>query len=187
MTQHFAIKPKFGNADVTQQLGIPNSQAVTSAPEDDEDDSKQGPPSGDDNYEAVLTNGMIRTNCSYNSALNIQFQGLASYGGKCALWNLMMAGFGDRLMNWIHDEVVYWLWPEELETLIPVVEDCMIRGMRVATPHVKVGVETCCMKHWDKHAQEWPEIQRLMAETGKSAMEVIEEPPYVKEVLADIP
>lgn len=89
-----------------------------------------------------------------------------------------MCGFADRLLVYIHDEIVYWLWPWELDTLIPVVEKCMIDGMRVATPHVRVGVETCCMLHWDKHATEFVKLKK-----DDNGNYIIPEPPYVKEVL----
>ena len=35
---------------------------------------------------------------------------------------------------------------------MPVVETCMLAGMRVACPHVKTSVETSIMRHWDKGA-----------------------------------
>ena len=54
-------------------------------------------------YRAVLINGMVRTRCSYNAAQNVQFQGLAAYGVKLAMWNLAMAGFLPRMRNMIHD------------------------------------------------------------------------------------
>lgn len=192
MERHFAIQPKTQTPELKIQMGFTAPTGVVGGVKisesddntDEDGDVESAPPDpGRDTYESTLTNGMVRTKCSYNSALNIFFQGLAAYGAKCGLWNLIMAGFADRLCCFIHDEIVYWLYPDELDTLIPVVEQCMIEGMRIATPHVRVGVETCCMKHWDKHAQEWPDIQKIMRETGKPAMEAIEEPPYVKEVL----
>lgn len=77
-----------------------------------------------------------------------------------AMWNLAKAGYLPRLVNMIHDEVVYLLYPEELDTCIPEIERLMIAGMKMATPDVKVGVETSCMYHWDKDACEYTKLEK---------------------------
>ena len=54
-------------------------------------------------YRARLVNGMLRSNSSYCSALNFQFQGLVACGAKLAGWNLVYyAGMGDRIVNFVH-------------------------------------------------------------------------------------
>lgn len=95
------------------------------------------------------------------------------------MWNMAMAGYLPRMVNMIHDEVLYYLYPDELKTHIPIIEKCMIDGMRAATPHVRVGVESSCMLHWDKGAVEFDKIK--WTEDG---LPLIDEPPYVAEVLA---
>lgn len=131
-------------------------------------------------YRAVLINGMIRNNCSFSAALNVQFQGLAAYGIKRAMWHLAMYGYLPRLRNMVHDEIVYVLRPEELMTHIPNVERLMIEGMTEATPHVKVKVETCVMNHWDKGAVEFTKLR--WTEDGRP---IIEQPPVVAEAYSN--
>jgi hypothetical protein len=69
------------------------------------------------------------------------------------------------------------LKPEELKEWIPEVERLMISGMKLATPHIKVGVETSCMLHWDKGAVPFEKIE--WTEDGRP---IIEEPHFVQEV-----
>ena len=147
------------------------------AEDEDEDDEIQEDTGDKRLFVAHLINGMTRNNGSYCSILNIQFQGLAAYGLKLGLWNMAMAGFLPRMLNEVHDEANYWLMPDELKTYIPVAEDCMIRGMRVACPDVKVKVESTCMLHWDKNAVEFNKL-----EWDDQGRPIIEEPPFVQEV-----
>ena len=133
-------------------------------------------------FRATIINGMKRNRCSYCSALNIHFQGLTAYGAKLAMWNMAMAGLLPRMINFVHDEVIYWLWPDELKTVIPVVETCMIEGMRIACPHVKIGVETSCMWHWDKSKEGHVKYNDMQwADDGSP---VIPEPKFVMEAYA---
>lgn len=132
-----------------------------------------------DRYVARLINGMVRTDCSYCAAMNTQFQGLTAYGLKLAMWNLVMAGFLPRMVLEVHDEVLYNLYPEEVKTFVPIVEKCMIDGMRIATPHVKVSVATSCMLHWDKEAIETSSL--LWDAQGRP---IINEPEFVKLIKA---
>lgn len=146
--------------------------------EDDEDDieidesekSKQL-------YRCVLPCGQIRNRCTYNAACNTQFQGTTAIGAKMAGWNLVYNGYGDRLYNFVHDEYLYCLYPEELKTHIPIIEQLMIAGMKTVIPDVKVGVESSCMLHWDKKAATFDKIG--WDEAGNP---VIEEPAFVKDI-----
>jgi len=70
--------------------------------EDDEEAAMESEETGDQLYKSVLVNGMVRNRCRYCAALNYQFQGLAAYGVKLAMWNIAMAGYLDRLVNMIH-------------------------------------------------------------------------------------
>ena len=74
---------------------------------------------------------------------------------------------------------MYWLYPDELETVIPIIERCMIDGMRMATPDVAVGVETTCMHHWDKGAKEFEKLKALRKDNEPWDY-VIEEPAFVQ-------
>lgn len=144
---------------------------------DEEDETEDTDESKIDNnrklYKATLINGMVRTNCTYNSALNVQFQGLAAYGVKKALWNVSIHGYLPRLRNMIHDEILYVLYEDEIDEHVPYIEKLMIEGMRQATPHVKVKVETDIMRYWDKGAIPYSEY--LVSRK-------IEDPEYVKKV-----
>ena len=152
------------------------ANASYAANEDDDDDEEDDDSDSKQKFVAHLINGMIRSNGTYCSILNIQFQGLAAYGLKLGMWNMAMKGYLPRLVNEVHDEVNYWLWPDELKTHIPIVEKCMIDGMRAACPDVKVKVETNCMLHWDKDAPKFQDIQ-----WDDNGNPIIEEPPFVKE------
>lgn len=121
--------------------------------------------------------GQLRVNCSYNAACNTQFQGTAAIGAKLAGWNLVINGYGNRLCDFIHDEYLYCLYPEELKVHVPRIEQLMLAGMREVIPDVKLGVETTVMLHWDKKAAAFNDLQ------WNGATPMIEEPPYVKEVL----
>ena len=94
-------------------------------------------------------------------------------------WNLLYNGYGDRLLNFVHDEYLYWLWPNELQTHIPIIESLMIAGMKTVIPDVKVGVESSCMLHWDKKATEFSKLS-----FDDSGLPILEEPPFVKELLS---
>lgn len=142
--------------------------------EEDEDDDSQG---DSRLFVSRMVNGMVRNRCSYCAALNTQFQGLTAFGVKNAMWRLSMIGLLPRLVGMVHDEVIYCLYPEELRTMIPIIEQEMIEGMRLATPHVKVGVGTSIMLHWDKGALEYPDI-----EWDSDGRPLLEEPEFVKEV-----
>ena len=163
---------------VAQGFGLNLSAVPVSAYAGEDDDDEDEDDSGNrQKFQAHLINGMVRSNGTYCSILNIQFQGLAAYGLKLGLWNMAMHGYLPRIVNEVHDEVNYWLWPGELKTHIPIVEKCMIDGMRLACPDVKVKVETNCMLHWDKDSPKFEDIQ-----WDDAGNPIIEEPPFVKEV-----
>lgn len=131
-------------------------------------------------YMCKLPCGQIRNRCSYNAACNTQFQGTTAVGAKMAGWNLVYNGYADRLCNFVHDEFLYWLWPNELQTHIPIIERLMIAGMKTVIPDVKVGVESSCMLHWDKKATEFSKLQ-----WAPDGTPILEEPPFVKQLLTE--
>ena len=129
-------------------------------------------------YKAVLPCGQVRNHCSYNAACNTQFQGTTAVGAKLAGWNLVYNGYGDRLLNFVHDEYLYWLLPLELRQHIPIIERLMIDGMKQVIPDVKVGVESSCMLHWDKKATVFADLQ-----WDDNGLPILTEPPFVQSVL----
>lgn len=150
-----------------------NAYGMNGGPDDEEDEEDNGRKE----YKAILPCGQVRNHCSFNAACNSQFQGTTANGAKEAGWNLVHAGYGDRILNFVHDEFLYWLWPEEIRAHIPYIEQLMIAGMKLYIPDVKVGVESSCMLHWDKKATEFEKLQ--WTEDG---LPILEEPPFVKEL-----
>ena len=75
------------------------------------------------------------------------------------------------------DEYVYWLWPDELQTHIPIIEKLMLQGMCTLITDVKVGVESSCMLRWDKKAKVFDSV-----EFDESGLPILEEPPFVQEL-----
>lgn len=147
--------------------------------EDEDDEAEDGGSDDSHAYMATLINGMVRKRCSFCSSLNVHFQAGSAYGVKLAMWNVAMNGYIDRIHNFVHDEILYSLWPYELKQHVPIIEKLMIDGMRLTTPHVKVGVETSCMTHWDKGATVFNKLK--WDEQGNP---ILEPPPFVKELRA---
>jgi DNA polymerase I-like protein with 3'-5' exonuclease and polymerase domains len=145
----------------------------------DEDDYEEMANGKDDSfaYCAVLPCGQVRNCCSYNAACNFQFQGTVAVGAKAAGWNLVKNGYGERLYNFVHDEYLYCLYPDELKVHVPIIEKLMIQGMKTVIPDVNVKVETTCMLHWDKKATEFVKL-----EWNPDGTPIIEEPPYVRKL-----
>ena len=153
------------------------SAAVYGMERKDSEDEEEENVGGD--FMAKLPCGQVRNHCSINAACNTQFQATTAIGAKMAGWNLLYNGYGDRLLNFVHDEYLYWLWPNELQTHIPIIESLMIAGMKTVIPDVKVGVESSCMLHWDKKATEFSKLS-----FDDNGLPILEEPPFVKELLS---
>ena len=128
-------------------------------------------------YRSILKCGQLRERCSFNSSLNYQFQALVALGAKLAGWTLVYHGYADRLLCFVHDEFVYWLWPNELQTHIPIIEKLMLQGMCTLITDVKVGVESSCMLRWDKKAKVFDSV-----EFDDNGLPILEEPPFVQEL-----
>ena len=113
-----------------------------------------GPAHGGDSnlcYTAHTITGRVRRYCSYNSACNFPFQGLAADGAKVALWNLVINGF--KIMSFIHDEVLLEVREDQLDEQCKLAEKIMIDSMKDILPDVKIGAEAAAMIHWDKGAE----------------------------------
>ena len=144
---------------------------------DDEDEDEDN---GKRNYMAELPCGQIRNRCSYNAACNTQFQGTVAIGAKLAGWALVYNGYGDRLLNFVHDEYLYWLWPNELKIHIPKIEKIMIDAMKTVIGSTSVGVESSCCNFWDKKAASFESLQ-----FNDKGLPILEDPPYVKKLLTE--
>lgn len=107
---------------------------------------------GDTLYIGRTVTGRIRRACPYCSAANYSFQGLSADGAKIALWYLFLEGF--RVVNFIHDEVIVELLPDEhLQHNIKRINTLMVEGMRRVIPDVKISVEGALMDRWYKDAE----------------------------------
>jgi len=103
-------------------------------------------------YMADTATGRIKRNCTFCASLNYSFQGLASDGGKIALWMLYDKGY--KLTNWIHDEAIIELSEDEhLQDNVKQVMQVMVDAMSIAIPHVKIRVEGALMYRWYKEAK----------------------------------
>ena len=76
-----------------------SKRAYGIALDEDEEEQDDG---GKKEYMAELPCGQIRNRCSFNAACNTQFQGTTAVGAKVAGWNLIKAGYADRLLNFVH-------------------------------------------------------------------------------------
>ena len=102
-------------------------------------------------YEACTLTGRLRRYCSYNSALNLNFQGLAADGCKLAMWDLWRAGF--KIVNFIHDEFIFEFPEEQASVLLEQAERIMIDSMQRILPDVKITADGALMHIWSKAAK----------------------------------
>ena len=100
---------------------------------------------------AETISGRIRAHCTYAQAKNFPFQGLASDGGKLALYALIKAGY--RVINYVHDEFVLEI-PNSDEVLLGekvIMAECtMIDQMLLVCPDLQIGVESSLCDFWKK-------------------------------------
>jgi len=102
-------------------------------------------------YQAETLSGRIRRKCSFASACNYNFQGLAADGAKNALWELTKAGF--TIVNFIHDEVLLEIPDNVLTERVHEAQAIMERAMKVYTPDVTIRTEAAAMDCWSKEAE----------------------------------
>lgn len=100
---------------------------------------------------ATTITGRIRSNCTFTQAKNFPFQGLASDGGKLALYKLIRDDY--RVINYIHDEFVLEIPRGSIDLLNKhrhSAESIMIDQMKVACPDLKIGIESKICEFWEK-------------------------------------
>lgn len=100
---------------------------------------------------AKTITGRIRNNCTFTQAKNFPFQGLASDGGKLALYELIRSEY--RVLNYVHDEFVLEVPSddEDLMTEKVVLAECtMIDQMQIVCPDLKIGIESSICDYWKK-------------------------------------
>lgn len=90
----------------------------------------------------------------------------------------MYNGYAPRMLNFVHDEYLYYLYPEEIKIHVPIIEKLMVDAMAKILPDVKVGVETSLGLHWDKENKEIPKLKWT-----PEGLPILEEPPFVQEVM----
>ena len=142
----------------------------------EEDDDEDVEESSFDRYRVETITGFVRNRATYNACMNTEFQHPVAELAKLALWNLELAGLGPRLINFVHDEVNYWLFPHEIKKVVPQVEKLWLAPGKLIFPDVMLKCESGLCLHWDKHATEWPDIK------WDGDIPILEEPDFVKQV-----
>lgn len=104
-------------------------------------------------YVAETLTGRVRNRCSFTSACNHPFSGLAADGGKNAVWYTDKAMVPpEALINFVHDEIMFrfqkYNAPERLLTMQKIME----KSMQQMVPHVKIKTEGVLMERWYKEA-----------------------------------
>lgn len=102
-------------------------------------------------YVGRTLTGRVRKYCTYNSACNFPFQGLAADGAKVALWNLVKAGF--IIVNFVHDEVIMEIPLAQLHERTLLARKIMEESMATIIPDVRIGTEAAAMLRWSKAAK----------------------------------
>jgi len=109
-------------------------------------------------YVASTLNGRVRSRCTYNSACNLPFQGLASDGAKISLFYCAVACWNSeprcRIVNFIHDEIIFEI--EEKPGYLEVcrtMSELMLAGMKEVIPDVDIKDEGSLMRRWYKEAE----------------------------------
>lgn len=128
-------------------------------------------------FRAKTITGFVRNRATANAACNCDFQNPVAHLAKEALWNLECAGIGDRALAFIHDEIDYWLWPQEVKTIVPLVEQLWLEPGKRVFPDVKLKCESSLSLHWDKGGVEFPDVQ-----WDENGCPILEEPDFVKQV-----
>lgn len=112
---------------------------------------------------ALPRTGFVRGGCTYTSACNTYFQGLAARGAKEAMWDAMKEQyldatsplFGCRTVLFLHDELIMEV-PAHRETASAAAKrlvEVMERAMSRFTPDVPVKAEPALCARWYKDAE----------------------------------
>lgn len=116
-------------------------------------------PDGEMRWKHQIT-GFMRGGLDYCSAANHQFQHLAAYGAKMAVYTVQRACCvqegplkGCRLVAFVHDELVLEVPEARCDDAAKELVDLMITQFSVATPDVPVKAEAVAMRRWCKDAK----------------------------------
>jgi len=120
-------------------------------------------PFGGQPFAVVLPrSGFVRAGCTFTSACNTFFQGLAARGAKEAMWLLARACYGDdrdlagcRPVAFLHDEFILEVpaHRERAHRASERVQALMVEGMQRFVPDVPVKAEPTLMARWYKEAE----------------------------------
>jgi DNA polymerase I-like protein with 3'-5' exonuclease and polymerase domains len=116
-----------------------------------------------------LRSGRLRLGCTFTSACNSYFQGLAADGAKAALYSVTKAQFdpdsplfGSSCLVFVHDEIL-------IEAPIDRVHECALELTRIMesefnrfVPDCPTRAEAAAMLRWSKKAQPVHENGRLV-------------------------
>ena len=129
--------------------------------EDEDDDVVELVNEEDDKGEQVQTFratnllGMVRSQCTRNSALNYPFQSLAGVITKRGMWKVFKDSLkhGYRLVNMIHDELIAEI-PEHLASFVAGrMEKLMVEASNETIPGMLMRAEAALMRRWSKAAE----------------------------------
>ena len=140
-----------------------------------DDDPKAEKRKGRDLYFVETITGFRRNRVTYNSCLNTEFQNPVAHLAKESMWNLERAGLGPRLLNMVHDEIDYWLWPHEVKRMVPIIEQLWLEPSQRVFPLVTLKCETTLSLYWDKGGVDFPDVQ-----WDENDCPVLDTPEYVK-------
>lgn len=129
-----------------------------------------------DLYKTTTITGFVRNRATYNAACNTDFQNPVAILAKEAMWNVEQAGLGSRLLAFIHDEIVYCLYPTEIRTTIPIIEKLWLEPAQRYLPHVKLKCESEVGIRWDKGNTEFTKLK-----WDDNGYPILEDTKYVKE------
>jgi hypothetical protein len=107
-----------------------------------------------------VSTGFVRGGLNYTAAANHQFQHLASYGAKRAVYSVQRSCFAKqgplancRLVAFIHDELLLEVPEEKCDEAARELSSIMVVEFMHATPDVPVQAEALAMRRWCKDAK----------------------------------
>lgn len=128
-------------------------------------------------FKVKTITGFVRNRATINAACNTDFQHPVAVVAKEGLWNMEECGLGHRFLNFVHDEVNWWAYPEEVFTLVPFVENIWLEPGKRLFPDVKLKCETSLSLYWDKEGVEFTKVQ-----WDENNIPILDVPDFVKQV-----
>jgi DNA polymerase-1 len=103
----------------------------------------------------------VRGRCTYTSACNSYFQGLAADGAKAALWEITRrqhtepdsALYGTKCVNFVHDEILVECHEEICNAVAVEMQEVMTEQFNAFVPDVPTLAEPVVMRYWSKNAK----------------------------------